>query len=78
LPTCKALIKRFRADASGLLECQKILKTKGLSADTRSQCEPLIDAMPSAAVRLEWRAYLAVQLETAKRLGLDHVGWSPG
>jgi hypothetical protein len=51
LPTCKALIKRFRADASGLLECQKILKTKGLSADTRSQCEPLIDAMPSAPIR---------------------------
>jgi hypothetical protein len=74
LPTCKALIKRFRADASGLLECQKILKTKGLSADTRSQCEPLIDAMPSAALRLELRAYLQVQLATAKRLGLDHVG----
>jgi hypothetical protein len=74
LPTCKALSKRLRADASGLLECQKILTTKGLSADTRSQCEPLIDAMPSAALRLELRAYLAVQLATAKRLGLDHVG----
>src|SRR4030095_3366935 len=31
LPACKALIKRFRADALGLLECQKILKLKGLS-----------------------------------------------
>ena len=58
LPTCKALITRFRADARGLLECQKILKTQGLSADTRGQCEPLIDAMPSAALRLELRAYL--------------------
>ena len=74
LPTCKALITRFRADACGLLECQKILKTQGLSADTRGQCEPLIDAMPSAALRLELRAYLEVQLATAKRLGLDHVG----
>jgi hypothetical protein len=74
LPTCKALIKRFRADASGILACQKILKTTGLSADTRSQCAPLIDAMPSVALRLELRAYLDVQLETAKRLGLDHVG----
>src|SRR5712692_3503828 len=27
LPACKALIKRFRSDAFGLLECQKILKT---------------------------------------------------
>jgi hypothetical protein len=74
LPACKDLIKRFRADAAGLLECQKILKTKGLSHDTWSQCEPLIDAMPSAAVRREFRAYLAVQLETAQHLGLDHVG----
>ena len=27
-----------------------------------------------AALRLEFRAYLAFQLETAKTLGLDHVG----
>ena len=31
LPACKDLIKRFRADAQGVLECQEILKTKGLS-----------------------------------------------
>jgi hypothetical protein len=74
LPMCKALIKRFRADASGLLACQKILKTQGLSPDTRSQCEPLIEAMPSAALRQEFRAYLDCQLETAKSLGLDGVG----
>ena len=74
LPTCKALITRFRADASGLLECQRILKTKGLSHDTVAACEPLIDAMPSAALRREFRAYLVFQLETAKTLGLDHVG----
>jgi len=30
LPACKALIKRFRGDAQGLLARQKILKTKGL------------------------------------------------
>ncbi len=74
LPACKDLIKRFRADAQGLLGCQKILKTKGLCHDTLAQCEPLIAAMPSAAVRLEFRAYLALQLEIAKTLGLDHVG----
>jgi hypothetical protein len=74
LPACKALIKRFRTDAFSLLECQKIIKTKGLSHDTRGQCEPLIDAMPSAALRLEFRAYLDFQLETAKTLGLEHVG----
>jgi hypothetical protein len=74
LPACKALIKRFRGDASGLLACQKILKTKGLSHDTLAQCQPLIDAMPSSALRLECHAYLAFELETAKTLGLDHIG----
>jgi hypothetical protein len=74
LPACKALIKRFRGDASGLLACQKILKTQGLLHDTLAQCEPLIEAMPSAALRLEFYAYLAFQLATAKTLGLDHLG----
>jgi len=74
LPACKDLIKRFRADAQGLLECQKMLKTKGLSHDTLAQCEPLVEAMPSATLRLEFRAYLEVQLATAKTLGLDQIG----
>ena len=74
LPACKALIKRFRADASGLLACQKMLKTTGLSHDTRAQCEPLIDTMPSSALRQEFRAYLDFELKTATTLGLDHIG----
>src|SRR5712691_9485683 len=74
LPACKALIKRFRTDAHGLLECQKILKMQGLSHDTRAQCEPLIATMSSCALRQEFRAYLDCELETATTLGLDHVG----
>lgn len=74
LPACKALIKRFRADALGLLECQKLIKLKGLSHDTRAQCAPLIDTMPSSALRQEFRAYLDFELETATTLGLDHIG----
>jgi hypothetical protein len=74
LPLCKGLIKRFTGDAQGLMACQKILKTKGLCHDTVAQCEPLIDAMPSSELRREFRAYLAYELETAKTLGLDHVG----
>jgi hypothetical protein len=74
LPACKALIKRFRADAQGLLECQEILKTKGLSHDTLAQCQPLICAIPSALVRQEFEAYLEYQLATAKTVGLDQVG----
>jgi len=74
LPACKALIKRFRTDAHGLLECQKILKMQGLSHDTRAQCEPLIATMSSCALRQEFRASLDCELETATTLGLDHVG----
>jgi hypothetical protein len=74
LPTCTDLLKRFRADAQGLLEGQKLLKTTGLSPDTQTHCEPRIEAMPSAALRREFRAYLAIQLDTAQTLGLAHVG----
>jgi len=74
LPACKALIKRFRADALGLLESQKILKMQGLSHDTRAQCAPLIDTMPSSALRQEFRASLDFELTTATTLGLDHIG----
>lgn len=56
LPACKDLIKRFGADAQGLLECQKLLKTEGLSHDTLAQCKPRISAMPSAPLRLEFEA----------------------
>src|SRR2546426_3579416 len=74
LPACTALIQRFRADALGLLACQKILKLKGLSHDSRAQCEPLIESMPSSALRQEFRASLDFELETATTLGLAHVG----
>jgi hypothetical protein len=74
LPACKSLIKRFQADALGLLECQKVLKMKGLSHDTRALCESLIETMPSSALRQEFRAYLDFELETATTLGLDHLG----
>ena len=74
LPDSKALIKRFQSDAGGRLKCQEILKTKGLSSATLAQCEPLIDAMPTTALRLEFTAYLEYQLEMATTLGLDHIG----
>src|SRR2546425_11108765 len=74
LPDCRTLIKRFRGAASALLACQEMLKTHGLGGNTLTQCEPLMDAMPTAAIRQEFRAYLHYQLETAKTLGLDQVG----
>lgn len=74
LPACKSLIKRFQGDAGALLACQEIVKTHGLGTDTVAQCEPLIEAMPTAAIRQEFRAYLTYQLATATTLGLDQVG----
>ncbi len=74
LPACRTLIRQFRDDAVALLACQKILKTHGLTHDTLSQCEPLLDTMASVRVRQEFSRYLHHQLETAKRLGLDDVG----
>ena len=74
LPDCRSLIKRFRGDAGALLACQEIVKTHGLGEATVAQCEPLLGAIPTAAIRQEFRAYLHYQLKTAKTLGLDQVG----
>jgi len=74
LPACRTLIRQFRDDAVALLACQKILKTRGLSHDTLTECDPLLDTMASVRVRHEFARYLHHQLETAKRLGLDDAG----
>jgi len=74
LPACRTLIRQFRDDAVALLACQKILKTRGLSHDTLTECDPLLDTMASVRVRQEFSRSLHHQLETAKRLGLDDAG----
>ncbi len=51
-----------------------MLNTTGLSHATLAQGKPCIDAMPSAALRLEFHAYLAFALATAKTVGLEHLG----
>jgi hypothetical protein len=74
LPNCKALIKRFQGDAGALLACQDLLKNRGLGTTTVAQCEALIDAMPTAAIGQEFRAYLTHQLGIATTLGLAQGG----
>jgi hypothetical protein len=74
LPSCKPFIRRFRDDATPLLECQKIFKAKGLSRQTMAQCEPLIQSIPTEPLRREFRAYLESQLDTARELALDGIG----
>jgi hypothetical protein len=74
LPSCRTCIKRFHADAVPLLECQKILKTKGLSHSTLAQCEALIQTNPSVGVRHGFQAHLQEQFDTATTLGLQEIG----
>ena len=74
LPECKALIKRFQGDAGVLLACQERLKTKGLSSTTLAQCQPLIEDMPTVALRREFTAYLQYELQGATTLGLAQTG----
>jgi len=51
-----------------------MLKSTGLSYDTRTQCEPLLDTMPSSALRQALRASLDFERKTATTRGLDHIG----
>jgi len=42
----KAFINQFFCDANPLLECQKILKTRGTLGDTYKKCKDLIKIIP--------------------------------
>jgi hypothetical protein len=75
LPACQSFITLFRRDAEALLQCQKLLKVKGLNHDTRAQCQGLVEVMPpSSPVRLGFQSWMTHHLEVASQLGLDRVG----
>jgi hypothetical protein len=75
LPTCKAFIGLFRRDADTLLHCQAVLKVKGLSHQTREQCQAIVEEMPpSSPVRRGFEAWMDKHLTVANALGLDTVG----
>lgn len=75
LPRCKAFIGRFLRDTTPLLECQKLLKLKGLSHDTGHACEALIEVIPPASpVRIGFTNWLKEQLQVAETLGLAETG----
>ncbi|MGC1954275.1 MAG: hypothetical protein WA970_17205 [Gammaproteobacteria bacterium] len=75
LPSCKAFIRRFLRDTTPLLECQKLLKVKGLSHDTRQACEALIEVIPSGSpVRIGFMNWIKDQLQVAETLGLAETG----
>lgn len=75
LPTCKSFITLFRRDAEALLQCQSLLKVKGLSPDTSEQCRSLVDVIPpSSPVRLGFERWMDKHLGVARQLGLDTIG----
>lgn len=75
LPACKAFISRFLRDAAPLLECQKLLKVKGLSHKTGKECEALIEGIPpSSPVRIGFTNWIKEQLKVAEELGVAEMG----
>lgn len=69
LPACKVFISRFLRDAAPLLECQKILKVKGLSSKTSKECEALIEVIPpSSPVRIGFKKWSKKHLKIAETL----------
>lgn len=75
LPACRAFIRRFLRDATPLLECQKLLKAKGLSYETSQECETLIEAIPpSSPVRIGFTNWSKEQLKVAEMLGVAETG----
>ncbi|MGC8491405.1 MAG: hypothetical protein ACP5SH_06685 [Syntrophobacteraceae bacterium] len=74
LPSCRTFIKRFRDDAAPLMECQRIIKAHGLSHSTIARYAPFIGTIGSSPVRSRFTHYLQAQIQTAERLGQDHIG----
>ncbi|MCP4552667.1 MAG: hypothetical protein GY834_11630, partial [Bacteroidetes bacterium] len=75
MPKCKPFIRQFLSYATPLLECQKILKTKGLSYETYKECQPLIEKIPpTSSVRTGITTWAEKQLKVAEILGLERIG----
>ena len=75
MPECKSFIQRFVRDARPLLECQKIIKQKGLNHDTYQQCIKLTATIPPTSnIRTGFIEWADKQLSVAATLKLDSVG----
>jgi hypothetical protein len=75
LPRCKKIIEGFLADAIPLLECQKIIKTRGLSIKTKQDCLKILEAQSSAnPIFKKFSHWMNEQLLVAEKLGLSQAG----
>ena len=74
LPQCRRFINDFLLDVEPILECQAILKTKGLSQESFGECLPIIDKIPNSYVRSGFTDWLEKHLLVAETLGLQETG----
>ena len=74
LPQCRRFIKDFLLNAEPLIECQKVLKTQGLSQSSYDACRPIIATIPNRVIRRRFMQWLDTHLAIAHSLGLNEVG----
>lgn len=74
LPHCKSFINDFLQDVTPLIDCQKILKTKGLSGESVDECQLIIKTIPNDYIRTGFMKWLERNLIIADQLGLYEVG----
>jgi hypothetical protein len=74
LPQCRRFINDFLLDVEPILECQEILKTKGLSQESFGECLPILDRIPNSYVRSGLTDWLEKHFIVAKTLGLHNTG----
>jgi hypothetical protein len=75
LPECKSFIRLFLRDAVPMLECQKILKRKGLNKQTYLECANLIKIIPaSSSIRIGFTDWAENHLAIAAELELKPTG----
>lgn len=71
----RQFIKRFLRDARPLLECQQILKNRGLNFETYKKCKALLQAIPMRSqVYIGFMSWMENQLIVSASLGLNNIG----
>jgi hypothetical protein len=74
LPQCKEFIAAFIRDVMPLMECQKIIKNKGLSHETYADCQKLIERIPpESSIRLGFNEWATQHLAIAKTLDIEKL-----
>ncbi len=75
MPQCKPFIKCFLRDAKVMFECQKIIKTEGLSKDTYNRCKIVLEDIPvRSGIRIGFTTWLDQHLQVAQKLNLENSG----